>query len=347
MLELYVFTRDRALLGAVEAFEYLRWSRRYSHCGSFELKAIATPENTELLRLGHYLWKNDDEEAGLIEFRELAAPDRETILVSGRFATSFLARRIIWGTETLNGDLSDCVEQLMDNHLIDPDDPTRCIPGITFSSPALDIPIRTQTSYRNLLDVVTGLCDTAEVGIKTVFDPTGGPLNVRLYQGGVTQAVFSKEYENIIDQIYTQSLMDYANTALIGGEGEGSDRVFAAITGEAGEDRYEMFVDAKDLREEDFGVEYEDALLFRGDAKLQERAMIRAFDASANPYGNLVYKSDYDLGGVVKVLSTRWNLEMTARITEIEESYDADGRSLRVVFGKPTLTLIQKLKGDF
>jgi len=346
-MELYVFRRDRSLLGVVEAFEYLRWTRRYSHCGGFELKAIATPENVELLRLGHYLWKNDDEEAGLIEFRELAAPDRETILVSGRFATSFLGRRIVWGTETLSGDLSDCVEQLLNNHLITPEDPARHIPGIIFSSPALGVPIRTQTSYRNLLDVGTGLCDTSEVGLKTVFDPAGGPLTVQLYRGNATQAVFSKEYENVIDQVYTQSFLDYANTALIGGEGEGSERVFADITGETGEDRYEMFVDAKDLREEDFGVDYTEALLFRGEAKLSERDMIRAFDASANPYGNLVYKRDYDLGGVVKVLSPRWNLDMTARITEVEESYDAEGRSLRVVFGKPMLSLIQKIKGDF
>ena len=345
-MELYVFRRDRTLQGVVEAFEYLRWTRRYSHCGSFELRAIATPENVELLKLGHYLWKNDDEEAGLIEFRELAAPDRETILVSGRFATSFLNRRIVWGTETLTGDLSVCVEQLLNNHLIAPEDPARHIPGIVFSSPLLGVPIRTQTSYRNLLDVVTGLCDATEVGLKTVFDPNGGPLRVCLYHGDTTQAVFSKEYENVIDQVYTQSLLSYANTALIGGEGEGSERVFADITSETGEDRYELFIDAKDLREEDFGADYTEALLFRGEAKLSERDMIRAFDASANPYGNLIYKRDYDLGSVVKVLSPRWNLDMTARITEVEESYDAEGRNLRVVFGKQMLSLIQKLKGD-
>ena len=106
-------------------------------------------------------------------------------------------------------------------------------------------------------------------------------------------------------------------------------------------------MDAKDLREDDFGVDYAGALLFRGEAKLREQDMIRSFDASANPYGNLVYKRDYDLGGVVKVLSPRWNLDMMARITEVEESYDTEGRSLRVVFGKPALSLIQKLKGDY
>lgn len=345
-MELYVFGRDRALLGVVEAFEYLRWTRRYSNCGSFELKALATPGNVGLLRLGHYIWKNDDEEVGMIEYQELAAQDRETVLVSGRFATAFLARRIVWGMETLTGDLSVCVERLLERHLIHPENPERSMGSITFESSPLGIPIQTQVSYRNLLDVVIGLCDAAEVGIKTTFNPVDGLLCVRLYRGSETQAVFSKEYENVVDQIYTQSLLDYANTARIGGEGEGTGRIFTDISGGNGEDRYELFVDAKDLRQEDFGADYLNALRFRGDTKLSERAMVRAFDATANPYGNLHYKRDYDLGGIVRVLSARWGLNMTVRITEVEESYDADGRSLRVVFGKPTLSLMQKIKEE-
>ena len=346
-MELYIFDRSRTLLGVVEAFEYLRWTRRYSYCGSFELKAIATSQNVELLKIGHYLWKSDDEEAGLIEFHELSAPNREMIVVSGRFATSMLARRIVWGTETLTGDMSACVGQLLTNHIINPSDIIRKIPGITFESPTLGISVRTQASFHNLLDLIAALCDAGEVGIKTIFDPNGGPLRVCLYKGDVTQAVFSKEYENVIDQIYTQSLLDYANTALIGGEGEGSERIFEKITGGSGEDRYEIFVDARDLQEADFGAEYAAALLFRGEGKLSERDRVNSFDASVNPYGNLIYKQDYDLGSVVRVLSPRWNLNMTARITEVEESYDTDGRSLRVVFGKPVLSLLRKLKeGD-
>jgi len=345
-VELYVFSKERALQGVVEAFEYLRWTRRYSHCGSFELKALATPENIELLRIGHILWKSDDEEAGLIEYQEFAAEEKETLLVSGRFATAFLARRIVWDRELLRGDLSLCVEQLLQHHLLAPENLDRRMEGIEFVSPLLGIPIQTQVSYRNLLDVVTALCDVAEVGIKTQFKPAEGSFCIGLYRGKETEAVFSKEYENIVDQIYTQSLLDYANTVRIGGEGEGEERIFAELSGGTGEDRYEMFVDAKDLRQEDFGAAYENALLFRGERKLWERGMVRAFDASINPYGNLRYKQDYDLGDLVRVLSVRWAVDLLARISEVEEIYDAEGRSLRVVFGKSTQTLAQKMKEE-
>ena len=344
-MELYVYGNTRQLVGVVESFEYLRWTRRYTQCGAFELKAIATPDNIALLTLGHLLWKSDDEEVGIIEHLEMAQADKETITVSGRFATSLLARRIIWGAETLNGDLSACALQLINNHLIMPSDTNRQISSISFASSALGVTVNTQVSYKNLLDTVIGLCDASDRGIKTVFDPSTGNLSVALYNGAVSQAVFSREYENLTTQIYTQSAVDYANTALIGGEGEGASRVLVSIADSAGEARLEVFVDAKDLRQEDFGAGYPAALLYRGQNRLSELAMAHSFDAEVNPHGNLRYRVDFDLGQVVTVLSKKWGVTLAARITEIEESYDASGQTLNIVFGKEALSLLQKLKG--
>ena len=345
-MQLYIYNPNRELTGIVESFEYLRWSRRYSQCGSFELKAIATQENTALLKEGNIIWKNDDEEAGIIEHLELSQSEHEIITASGRFATSFLARRILWQTEILSGDISVCALQLINNNLINPTDTARQITGISFSSPNLGIPVSTQISYRNLMDSVTELCAASDIGIKTVFTPATGIFTVTLYNGSNSQAVFSKEYENLTEQIYTESVADYANTALIGGEGEGTDRTFVAITSGSGETRREIFVDAKDLRAEDFGTDYVNTLTFRGQSKLNEQAIRYAFDTSVNPHGNLTYKIDFDLGQTVKVISKAWGVSMTTRITEIEETYDADGQSISVVFGKAELTIAQKVRSD-
>ena len=345
-MELYIYNSNRELAGIVESFEYLRWTRRYSQCGSFELKAIATQENTALLKEGNLIWKNDDEEVGIIEHLELSQTEQEIITASGRFATSFLARRIVWQTEKLSGDISICVEQLINNNLINPTDTARKISGISFLSPNLNVPISTQVSYRNLMDVITELCEVSEVGIKTVFTPSTGILTVMLYMGIESQAVFSKEYENLTEQIYTISAVDYANTALVGGEGEGSDRTFVAIASGSGEARHEIFIDAKDLRKDDFGADYIDTLIFRGQSKLNEQAIRYSFDTSVNPHGNLSYKTDYDLGHTVKVISKAWGVSMTTRITEIVETYDANGQSVSVVFGKAELTISQKIRSD-
>ncbi len=344
-MQLYVFDRARNLTGIVESFEYLRWTRRYSACGAFELKAIATPENIALLQIGNYLWKSDDEEAGVIEHLELSQTDKEIITVSGRFATSILSRRIIWGTETLSGGLSSCVQMLLDHHILNPVNVSRAIDFLSFAALLIPASVNTQISYKNLLDAATGLCDTADVGIKTVFNPITKNFTVTLYEGVVSQAVFSREYENLTQQTYIQSDGDYADTALVGGEGEGVDRIFVSITGDSGEQRREVFVDAKDLKQEDFGDGYAAALTFRGQSKLLELGMVQSFDAVVNPHGNLKYKTDFDIGQVVQVLSKKWGVTLTTRITEIEESYDPSGQSLNIVFGKGVLSLLQKLKG--
>ena len=190
------------------------------------------------------------------------------------------------------------------------------------------------------------LCDASGIGIKTVFTPAQGTFTVTLYKGTASQAVFSKEYENLTEQTYTESAADYANTALVGGEGEGSERTFVAITGGSGEARREIFVDAKDLRKDDFGTEYTEALTFRGQSRLSELAIRYSFDVSVNPHGNLVYKTDFDLGQTVKVISKPWGVSMSTRIMEIEETYDATGLSIGVTFGKSVLSIAQKLNSD-
>ncbi len=153
-MELYIFDHNRKMSGVIEAYEYLRWTRRYSECGSFELKAIATAGNLALLQIANILWKNDDEEAGLIEFVELTGGEQEFITVSGRFATSFLARRIVWGIELLSGDLGMAAGQLLNNNLITPADSARQIAGIIYIPTTLGVAINTQVSYKNLMDTV-------------------------------------------------------------------------------------------------------------------------------------------------------------------------------------------------
>jgi hypothetical protein len=347
-MEIYVFNQNRQMAGVIEAYNYLRWTRRYSRFGSFELKAIANDENIALLQLDNNIWKNDDEEAGIIEYLEYSQDESEYITVSGRFATSFLSRRIIWNTEILSGDLASGVAQLLTNHIISPKNADRKINKISFTPTTLNKPIKTQISYTNLMDAITNLCEASDVGIKTVFNPSTGVFNISLYKGADTSAVFSKEYENVLSQVFTQSAAEFANTALVGGEGEGSARTFVTVGGGAGAARYEVFVDAKDLRSEDFPSGYTDALIFRGNSKLAEMAMAKAFDVVVNQYGNLTYKTDFDIGSNIQAVSKRWGVSMSARITEIEESYDRDGMSLSVTFGKPLLTLSQRLKqGDF
>lgn len=344
-MELFVFNEERKLAGVVDSFEYLRWTRRYTQSGSFELKAPATKNNVNLLAIGNYLWKRDDDDAGIIEYISLDDSVTDTITVGGRFALSLLSRRIIWGTEILNGGLSACVGQLLQNHIIAPTDPNRQIPFIYYINTAITDTVKTQVSYDNLMDTVVRLSEAADVGIRAVFDPDAGTIGFQLYNGIDSPTVFSSEYENLTSQTFTQSFLSTADTALVGGEGEGAERVLVTVGGtSSGALRREVFVDARDLQSEDFGGDYTEALIYRGQSKLAELQPARSLDASINPYGGLIYKVDYDVGFKVKIVSKKWGVSMDTRIAEIEETYDTDGLTLDVTFGKGLLTLSQKLK---
>lgn len=220
-MELYVFNADRELLGVIEAYEHLQWTRKYNACGGFTLRAIADADNLGLLQMGHILWKSDDVEAGIIDHIELNAQEQEYITISGCFATGLLGRRIIWQTEMLQGNLSTAVAQLLSNHVIVPTDPDRVIQGVSFASEPLSHTLNMQVSYRNLLATIEDMCSAYDVGLRTAFDPVSGLFTVTLYEGHLTSAVFSKEFGNLTEQVYTTDttsdiLMRYRANEMIG-----------------------------------------------------------------------------------------------------------------------------------
>jgi len=341
-MDLLVYDTNRQLIGVVEEYEYLRWTRRYHKSGGYELRAMATPNTLNLLKIGHFIGKSDDEEIGLIEFAEITMDEREVIEISGKFATGFLARRIVLETEVLNGDLGAALGQLLGNNILGTAPiAARRISYLSYQTAVLGVNVDNQVSYRNLLSVVEGLCEAADVGIRTIFN--NGSFVITPYIGIDVTGVFSREFENIINQTFTFSIRDFATFALVGGEGEGAARTFVQVGGGWNEWRFEVFVDARDLQSENFPTGYEDALRYRGMARLAELALVEAFDATINQFGNLQYKIDYDIGSRVRVVAKDWGMEITARITELEENYDRDGMSIRATFGKPLLTIYDKI----
>lgn len=60
---------------------------------------------------------------------------------------------------------------------------------------------------------------------------------------------------------------------------------------------------------------------------LAERNKIQEFDGIVDTYDNYVYKTDYNLGDIVKVIND-YGIEAAARVTEITESDDENGKDV-------------------
>ncbi len=355
-MEIYVFDKQLNMQGILGSYTSFIWRRRYSKHGDFELHCPLTPEYLELLKKGNVIWKNDDAEAGYIQYRNLAMNDNgdEVLVVQGKFLTGYLNRRIIWGIENLNTTSELAIRELVDKNVINPLDADRKVflmalgevKGYTQTS-------NLQTSYANLLDKVEDIANTAELGIRTLLDLENKKIVFDIYEGfdraesnGVNApAIFSREFENVLSQEYTDSNNNFRNLALVAGEGEGAARALEVVGGGTDLDRYEVFIDARDLQKEEMtDLEYKAKLTERGNEKLAEYVEVQSFDSKINLNSNLEYKVDFNLGDKVTCVSKAWGVTIDTRITEIEEVYESSGKQVNVVFGDSMPTLIDKLK---
>lgn len=360
-MEIYIFDKELNLQGILESYTSFIWRRRYSKHGDFELHCALTMHNMNLLKKRNIVWKNDDEEAGYIQYRNLTMDvnGNEFLVVKGKFLTGYLNRRIIWQIANLNTTSELAIRQLINDNAINPSNADRKIDLLKLGEvKGYTQETNMQTSYKNLLDEVENISSIAELGIRTKLDIKNKQMIFDIYEGidrtagngENAPANFSREFENILEQEYSESDNDYRNIALVAGEGEGVERVTEIVGEGIGLDRYELYVDARDLqREKEDGTiltdeEYQAKLIERGNNKLKEYTKIKTFDSKINLNSNLEYKVDFDLGDRVTCISKAWGVTIDTRITEIEEVYESTGKKVNIIFGDGMPTLIDKLK---
>jgi hypothetical protein len=338
----------------------LIWIRRYYKSGEFELQCALTPESLGLLERENIVYKKGDIEAGYIEIRNLKQDQdgKEILVVKGKFLTGYLNRRIIWGTEILNATAEAAMRTLVNKNCIAPADTNRIIPNLILGNVKnYTQNINYQVSYKNIGDELESLSNISDLGYRVIFDIANRKLIFDVYNGidrSVSQsinprAIFSKDFENVLEQEFTDSLNNYRNLVLVGGIGEGALRKLATVGSSSGLDRFEIFNDQKGLSNEVDGVamsdtDYSKLLIEKGNETLAETKEITTFDSKININSNLKYKTDFDLGDVVTCVSKRWNLVLDTRITEIEEVYEEAGLQVNVTFGNNIPTLIDKIK---
>jgi hypothetical protein len=196
---LNVYNEDYERIGYIESYSYLSWVRRYSDVGEFELKCA--PKNIPLLSLGNILAKINDNEGAIIETILVESVEQEIITVRGRLLSVLLENRIIWNTENLQGDIGDCIGQLIGNNAINPVDTDRVISNLSYEGVPIGKNISMQISFKNLLEAVIGICSEVGIGIKGIL--AGKKIVLSLYKGREQPFVFSKEFENLLSQNYT------------------------------------------------------------------------------------------------------------------------------------------------
>ena len=85
-------------------------------------------------------------------------------------------------------------------------------------------------------------------------------------QGTKPRVIFSESYNNLNRAKHTYSDETAKTKIVVGGAGDGADRIYVTVGGGTGFDLQEEFLDAKDINKDDFSTnaEYLEALRIRG-----------------------------------------------------------------------------------
>ena len=204
--------------------------------------------------------------------------------------------------------------------------------------------VRFQATMKNLQSFETKLSKTGAIGYRFTPDFINKRIVFDLYQGKDrtfsqttnNRVIFSEDYNNLNNALYKYNDQGLRTYAVVGGEGEGSSRVYVTIGSGSGLGLRELFVDAKDIQSEGLtSAEYREALLQRGREALNEAIISESLECETEAAINFTYKEDYDLGDIVTIRKKKWGLYMNQRITELQEVYQYGSLTVVPTFGDP------------
>lgn len=320
-----VYNQSLSRIGIVNTFVSNIWNEKYYGGGACQLVVSYNAAYSQLLSIGNFVGMSDKET--LWQIRSTYRKDDELWVYGYTAEKALLNDRIantIFTSSNVEADLRNLVSTYRPSGIV----------GLAAAN-GLTAVVVSQNTYKSLYDIATALCTSAGYGFKFIFDNAQGKLLFNVYDGQTREnAIFSERYGNLSD-IYIQfSEMEYKNVAYIGGEGEGSERIYTTVgaTSSIGLNRHEMFVDARDIRKEELtDAQYIALLQQRGIEKLNEnnKYLDVSFDIEPTFFGR-----DFRLGDKIKCILPEEGITLASRVTEFTETRETNKKSLTISLGE-------------
>lgn len=351
-----VYDSSFNLLGVVDSYVSIIWRPAYFDIGDFEIYLGASGEAIELLKENRIVVRASDvsmDEQGnttyktpmIIKNIELITDveNGDYLSISGRELKYILHQRIIWSQTNLSGRAELGIRRLIDENAINPLDSKRIIPNLVLGAEyGLQDNIEKQLTGNFLDEAIVEICTAYNYG----WEVYGFNSNmVFIVYKGIDRSygqsinpyvVFSDNFENLYNTDYQLFTEEFANMALIGGEGEGTGRTYTTVNESlSGLNRYELFVDAKDVssnKDSEQAIPMNQYILLlkeRGQEKIAEATITEGFSGEvlSDVNSNYVYGQDFDLGDTVTVINS-YGITKNVMVLSAIESEDESGKKL-------------------
>lgn len=364
-MELLLLDKNFEICGIVDDFSSLVWNRKYYECGNFSLQTSIN--NLQQFKNARYIYSKEFAETAILEtFNFRHTIQGLEVNRTGRFLESRLESRVINNTQYFkNTTTEDIVRSLVNTFCINAGN--RTIPNLVLGErKGLGRTRTMQMTGDNLLDKIYELCKEDELSIKLWYNFDNNKMVFEVWQGldrrdtqdTNTWAIFSQNFENILEDEYLADETKYCNFAYVAGEvdeetGTNEDgttktnkkRIITTVDRvKDGEERKELYIDARDIQSEEYDnegnsskipeAEYIKMLKERGIEKLNECNKVETSNFNIDPLSNLEYKKDFDLGDKVVYKNDELGFNIENRIVEVVESYENGEKTIETTFGE-------------
>lgn len=342
-MNLWIFDQDFNKMGLVSTYRSLVWEEAYQNRGVFTLVVNDTQENINLLLIDRIIYMTDKKTAMVIKYRKFIS-ENQTIEIRGFTTLDFIDQRGLLGTTLINN-AEQGMRQTLSNNL-------RGFPSITQSeTKGYTETIGAQYSNTLLLPMFSEISVQAELGIRMLFDHENKRHVFDVYKGidrtfeqsTNPPVMFSEQWGNLAGTIIVDDRSLFKNVAYVFGAGEGEDREMVEVGTAQGKDRYELFVDARDLQHTagQTITQYRDILYARGITTLNGYIQRASFQAEVD---SLDFGVKYDLGDRITCKSQRYGIQLNTRILQFKQQIENNISKTYLTLGQPEITALGELK---
>lgn len=354
MSEFYIYNAARERIGMLQNDDAVQWLENYRSPGEVKINAQATDENRALLIDGNRIYNTDSGTVARICHSEIVQTDyEELITVRADITSELLSDRVVMATMQAANVENAMYAVYMDNR--------RGLPLAVGSAEGYTERTDTEITWGDVLSAEKKLAEASGLGFKVLFDPETGAETFKVYKGidrsddssADYVGYFGTDVENLQNISITSGTTDYKNVAVVAGAGEGSAREVRIVSlgTVSGENRRELYVDARDLQREyqvatptgkydSHGnpiysyetrtytdAEYYALLDARGREKLAEH--LRTFSITCDVVqNNIKYGVDYSLGDRMPIKLPEYGIYATARISSVTMIYEREGNKI-------------------
>lgn len=366
-MEVNVYDAELTPLGVIDKISSLIWTRRYWSCGEFKLLVPFTERHAELLKKDRIIMKRGGDEAAQIRYVNIVKNTQgvEEIEAQGKMIAWWLDKRIVRAQIVTTDTTQNIMCRAVRENLTAPTDARRRIPNLSIAEVGgLGSGVIEYASepFISTLLACENAAKAAKLGFKITTDVRTRQHSFVVYKGRELTAdqtanppcIFSQEFDNILEQEYTNSIENLKSIAYVGGEEkEGVTRRIVEVGDAQGLERDEVFINATDITQtyQDGDAEitmpdaqYIEMLATRGATELEQYAETLNFSSKVNTHTNLKYEEDFNLGDRVTCINKRWGIKINVRITEIAETYQQGNTDIDITFGESLPTIIDKIR---